>query len=83
MSGFLDALTDRDGVGEESGRICVRSGLQGRRASLLAARVLAAVALATGGDGGAAMAGFEPGEKFTVKTGSLFLDIRDNAEVEY
>ena len=82
ISGFLDSLTDPMTGSVRGGRDCVPFRVSGSAGVALAARVLAAVALAEGGDAAAAMAGFDPAAPFTVKVGSLYIDLRDGAEVE-
>ena len=85
FSGFLDALTDPVTGSVRGGRDCVPFRITGTAGIALAGRTLAAKALAETGDAKAAKAAleaFDAAEPFTVKAGSLFLDIRDGAEVE-
>ena len=82
LSGFMDQLTDPITGTIRNGRNCVPLRVTGAAAVALAARVLAAVALAEGGDAAEAMAGFEATAPFTVKTGALFLDLRESAEAD-
>ena len=82
MSGFCDGFTDPVTGTVRGGRNCVPFRITGSAGVALAGRVLAAVAMAEGRDGHAAMAEFDPSAPFTVKTGSLYLDLRDGAEAE-
>ena len=82
FSGFCDGFTDPLTGTVRGGRECVPLRLTGAAGVALAARVLAAVAMAEGRDAAEAMAGFDPSAPFTVKTGSLYLDLRDGAEAE-
>ena len=78
----MDGMTDPATGTVRNGRNCVPFRVTGSAGVALARRVLAAVALAEGGDAQAAMAEFDAGEPFTVKTGSLFLDLRPEAQAE-
>lgn len=82
FSGFLDGLTDPATGAVRSGRNCVPFRVTGAGAVAFAARVLAAKALAEGGDAKAALDGFDATEAWTVKGGSLFVDLREGAEGE-
>ena len=82
LSGFCDSLTDPLTGAVRGGRNCVPLRVTGSAGVALAGRVLAAVALAEGGDPAAARAAFDATEKFTVKGGSLFVDLREGAEAE-
>ena len=82
FSGFLDALTDPATGTVRNGKNCVPFRVTGSAGVALAGRVLASVALAEGGDAAYALAAFDAAEKFTVATGSLFLDLRDGAAAE-
>ena len=82
LSGFCDALTDPVTGSVRDGRNCVPFRVTGTAAVALAARVLAAEAMASGGDAQAAQAGFDPAEKYVIGTGSLYLDLRPQAEAE-
>ena len=82
LSGFCDGMTDPVTGSVRSGRNCVPLRITGNAGVALAGRVLAAVALAEGGDAAAAMAAFNPSEPLLVKTGSLYLDLRHEAQAE-
>ena len=82
LSGFMDHLTDPVTGTVRNGRDCVPFRITGSAAVALAARVLAAVAMAEGGDPNAAMEEFDPSAKFVLKTGSLFIDLRPEAKAE-
>lgn len=85
FSGFLDGLTDPATGAVRSGRNCVPFRVTGAAGIDLAKRMVGAVALAEGAtpqEAMAAMNEFDPSEPYVVKTGSLFIDIRDNAEAE-
>lgn len=85
LSGFCDALTDPVTGSVRDGRNCVPFRVTGTAAVALAARVLAAEAMAYGGDAQAAQAaqaGFDPAKKYVIGTGSLYLDLRPQAEAE-
>ena len=82
LSGFLDGFADPVTGTVRNGRDCVPFRITGSAAVALAARVLAAVAMAEGGDPNAAMEEFDPSAKFVLKTGSLFLDLRPEAKAE-
>ena len=82
LSGFLDGLTDPVTGAARGGRNCVPLRVTGQAAVALAVRVLAAVAMAEGGDPKAAMAEFEAAEPFVIKAGSLFIDLRPEAQAE-
>ena len=82
LSGFLDALTDPVTGSVRGGRNCVPFRITGTAAVALAARVAGAVALATGCDAAEAMGGFDPEAPYTIKTGSLFVDLRPEAQAE-
>ena len=79
FSGFLDGLTDPATGAVRSGRNCVPFRVTGAAGQALAGRVLAAIAMAEGGDAKAALDGFDATEAWTVKTGSLFVDLRPEA----
>ena len=82
LSGFMDSFVDPVTGTTRGGRDCVPLRLTGAAAVAMAPRVLAAVALATGGNAAEAMAVFDPEEKFTIGTGSLFIDLRPEAQAE-
>ena len=82
ISGFLDALVDPVTGSARGGRNCVPLRVTGSAGVALASRVLAAVALAEGGDAAAAMAAFDAAAPFTIKVGALFVDLRPQAEAE-
>lgn len=82
MSGFMDSLTDPVTGSVRDKKNCVPLRVTGAAAVALAARVLAAKALAEGGDAKAAMDAFDATEAWTVKTGSLFVDLRPEAVAE-
>ena len=82
LSGFLDGFTDPVTGSVRASRNCVPLRVTGAAGVALAGRVLAAVALAEGGDAAEAMAAFDAANAFTVKVGSLFVDLRPEAQAE-
>ena len=82
LSGFCDGLTDPVTGSVRNWRNCVPFRITGAAGVALASRVLAAVALATGGNADEAMNGFDAAMAFTIKTGSLFVDLRPEAAAE-
>ena len=82
FSGFLDGLTDPATGTVRSGRNCVPFRVTGAAGQALAGRVLAAIALAENADPAYALAAFDATEAWTVKGGSLFVDLREDAQAE-
>lgn len=85
LSGFLDSLTDPVTGSVRGGRECVPLRITGAGAVALAARMVGAIALAGGAsqeEAKAEMDAFDASEALTIKTGSLFIDMRPEAVAE-
>ena len=84
VSGFLDQFADPVTGVVRGGKNCVPLRITGAGAVALASRMVGAIALAEGGAEAAkaAMASFDPSEPLLVKGGSLYVDLRPEAEAE-
>lgn len=85
VSGFCDGFTDPTTGTVRSGKNCVALRVTGASGVALAKRMAGAVVLAETGSAKAAleaMDSFDANEPWLVKTGSMFVDTRDNAEAE-